>query len=867
MVLLAGYGYAQSPSLSLASGSAVKGATLSLNLSLNAATSAPAGLQWTLSYTPADVASLNLVAGPVLTAAGKTLNCSAGVGSVTCLATGINTNAIGSGVVAVVTAALSPTSSSSLDALPLTKVLGTYPDGTLLAVAGTGGAISVTQAALPTVSGLSCSPTALASNAKSTCTVTLSGPAPTGGASVALTNTNPTLSVPASVIVAASATSATFNATTAAISSDQSAKLTATYHGSSATATVSLTASTVVSSLACNPASLRPNSSAICTVTLSKAAPAGGAMVTLSSSKTALTVPASVTVVAASTSATFTANAGAVSSDQSVTLTATYSGSSVNSAVSLVAPALISSLVCTPTSIGPNSSTTCTVTLTKAAPNAGATVSLSDTSSRLSVPASVTVAAAATSANFLAKSGTVITNQSARITATYSGSSANITIALVRRVRSNSVTTSVDGKDLRDQMDTRSQHVLSDLFCTPKVIDAGGQATCELKVIATSLSSDIQITSTSEQIKVPEAIQSRAAQTRLTFQVAVDAAARQQIVTVSANAGETVVQDTIQIVAASRPILTVPHSQTVKRGTSVSIPVTAVDPADMPVQVVASDIPAGATFDPAAGRFEWTPGNDQSGTYKVTFSATNSVGQSASTVMAIDVTSGAPTVETAERACSPGAIATLVGNWLAEPGSTNSDPSGKAMELGGTKVRVNGQYAPVVLASPTQVRFLCPVLNPETQFDVAVETSAGSTEPISMVMQSASPRIFSLDSAGQTQGIVSFAGTTDLAMTRNSRVQAHPAQPGDEIVIWGSGFGSPAEIATRLISVTLGGVNAEVESVNAVPGVAGVYAIQVRVPAAMLFGDAVPVQLQVIGADGKQFNSNKVTIAVETASW
>ena len=153
MLLSGSFAYAQGPSLSLASGSALKGGALSLNLSLNAATSIPAGLQWTLSYSPSDISSLSATAGPALTGAGKTLNCNSSTGSVMCLASGMNATNINSGVVAVVTATLSPTSSSSLDSIPISNVMGALGDGTSLSVSGTGGTISVTQPnPVPTIS-------------------------------------------------------------------------------------------------------------------------------------------------------------------------------------------------------------------------------------------------------------------------------------------------------------------------------------------------------------------------------------------------------------------------------------------------------------------------------------------------------------------------------------------------------------------------------------------------------------------------------------------------------------------------------------------------------------------------------------------
>src|SRR5215510_2572330 len=80
---------AQSSSLTLASTSALRGAVVSLNLSLNAAAgNAPAGLQWKFSYAGGDVVAIVPVAGLALTSAGKTISCNSGSGTVTCLARG-----------------------------------------------------------------------------------------------------------------------------------------------------------------------------------------------------------------------------------------------------------------------------------------------------------------------------------------------------------------------------------------------------------------------------------------------------------------------------------------------------------------------------------------------------------------------------------------------------------------------------------------------------------------------------------------------------------------------------------------------------------------------------------------------------------
>ena len=73
--------------------------------------------------------------------------------------------------------------------------------------------------------------------------MTLTQTAPAGGSNVTLASNNASLTVPASVLVAVGATTATFSATAAAgIASNQSAAVTATLGSSSQTATIGLLA-------------------------------------------------------------------------------------------------------------------------------------------------------------------------------------------------------------------------------------------------------------------------------------------------------------------------------------------------------------------------------------------------------------------------------------------------------------------------------------------------------------------------------------------------------------------------------------------------------------------------------------------------
>jgi uncharacterized protein (TIGR03437 family) len=61
----------------------------------------------------------------------------------------------------------------------------------------------------------------------------------------------------------------------------------------------------------------------------------------------------------------------------------------------------------------------------------------------------------------------------------------------------------------------------------------------------------------------------------------------------------------------------------------------------------------------------------------------------------------------------------------------------------------------------------------------------------------------------------------------------------------------------------VGDIDAQVESVVPSPDAAGVFLVQVRIPAAAPLGDSVPVRLELVTADGQRLASNTVTLAIE----
>jgi len=102
--------------------------------------------------------------------------------------------------------------------------------------------LTVTPPPLPTVSSLTLNPTSVIGGVNSTTgTVTLSGPAPAGGAQVVLSSNNGAASVPSRVFVPAGATSATFAVSTSVVLVSTSVTISASYNSTTQTATLSVT--------------------------------------------------------------------------------------------------------------------------------------------------------------------------------------------------------------------------------------------------------------------------------------------------------------------------------------------------------------------------------------------------------------------------------------------------------------------------------------------------------------------------------------------------------------------------------------------------------------------------------------------------
>jgi len=96
-------------------------------------------------------------------------------------------------------------------------------------------------APVPTLNALTFSPFSVVGGESSTGTITLSGPAPSGGAVVALSHTTSVVSVPTTVTVPGGATSASFAVSTTRVKRTTPVTVKASYNGGSVSATLTVT--------------------------------------------------------------------------------------------------------------------------------------------------------------------------------------------------------------------------------------------------------------------------------------------------------------------------------------------------------------------------------------------------------------------------------------------------------------------------------------------------------------------------------------------------------------------------------------------------------------------------------------------------
>ena len=314
--------------------------------------------------------------------------------------TTVTLSSANSAIVSLPLQAVVPAGATSVNVDAVTSAVATDTDVAITATLGTVSKPVTLTIVAPVASGVSVSPTSVLGGASATGTVTLSGPAPAGGRIVDLSSNLAAASVPASVTVAAGASTATFTVATTLIQTNAIATLSATNNGVTVTTSLTVRGPTPIS-VTLSPTSVAGGRTSTATITIEAPAPVGGVVVDLSSSIADATVPANVTIPAGAVKAAVTVTTQAVAANVSAAIRATLNGVTRSGTLVIAAP-VIRTVTFTPASVTGGLSTPGMVTLQTPAPAGGTVVTLMSANPLVSVPASVTVPANATTAIFSA---------------------------------------------------------------------------------------------------------------------------------------------------------------------------------------------------------------------------------------------------------------------------------------------------------------------------------------------------------------------------------------------------------------------------------------------------------------------------------
>jgi uncharacterized protein (TIGR03437 family) len=217
-----------------------------------------------------------------------------------------------------------------------------------------------------------------------------------------------------------------------------------------------------------------------------------------------------------------------------------------------------------------------------------------------------------------------------------------------------------------------------------------------------------------------------------------------------------------------------------------------------------------------------------------------------------------------QAAIAPGSLINIYGHRLT---GSSAQFSGfpLPMELAGTQVLIQGKALPLVSVSDSRIIAQVPY---DVTFDAAaqliVQRGWAQSAPETFAVAAAQPAVFTVNQQGSGQAVAMVGNSSNLADA------THPVKAGDALVIYCAGLGAvtppvpngraaPAAplSQTGIPSVTIGHNPAHVLFSGLAPGFAGLYQVNVTVPAEVTPGDEVPV---VIGIAGQ--TSPAVTISV-----
>ena len=170
---------------------------------------------------------------------------------------------------------------------------------------------------------------------------------------------------------------------------------------------------------------------------------------------------------------------------------------------------------------------------------------------------------------------------------------------------------------------------------------------------------------------------------------------------------------------------------------------------------------------------------------------------------------------------APGSIVSVFGTNLAADASVS-------VAQADSRLLINGIAAPLLYASPGQINAQVPYETPLGAATVVAMRGSSASTPMGLKIQAAAPGIFAvlLNQDGTFNG-------PDHPATPGSILRAFSTGLGPTKPSWPSGIPAPQDPpahATIEMSAAIGGQNAPVLSAGLVPGLIGVFEVNVRVP-------------------------------------
>jgi hypothetical protein len=229
--------------------------------------------------------------------------------------------------------------------------------------------------------------------------IQLSTAAPSSGAVISLTSSDPNAApVPATVTMPANTAWMQFQMTAGQVTSETPVTIAASLNSGSASAQLTVLPPSI-KSLSISPTTFNGGISVQAIAMLNGVAPANGASITFSSSSPAVQAPAAETVAAGSPSVVFQIPTTSVTANTPATVTASYNGQSVESQITLTPQGQPSALSLSPSSVSGTAGSLGVVQVASAA-NTDQIFSVSSDNPAATVPSTVLIPAGSVHAGF-----------------------------------------------------------------------------------------------------------------------------------------------------------------------------------------------------------------------------------------------------------------------------------------------------------------------------------------------------------------------------------------------------------------------------------------------------------------------------------